>query len=256
MQKSPTRPGIAVALFATASMLAGCQSYESKPLDLTSHRDSWLARAPGDEPVQQFAARLADAGEPAVFDLDDGLSLAEAEVVALVFNAELRIARLRAGVAAATAAHAGLWQNPQFGMDFLSLTDGASDPLLVTPGLSFTIPISGCPNSRATPKPRMSASVTSKPTKTARRGATGTTTGNRMISREVADQPPGGIIHVQDRITAPDHQHRQAQRFLRRARCRATWLLRRYAERRLRRTTGAGERGQADQTSSARHRAG
>lgn len=98
----------------------------------------------GDEPVRAFAARLAEsADEPSVFDLSDGLSLSEAEIVALVFNPDLRLARLRLGVASATAEHAGRWDDPQFGLDFLSLTENASNPLVVTPGLSFTIPISG-----------------------------------------------------------------------------------------------------------------
>ena len=124
-------------------MLAGCQSYQSRPLDLAAHRDAWLARTPGDEPVRVFAEELAQSGEASVFDSSDGLSLAEGEVVALVFNPDLRLARLRAGITAATAEHAGLWDDPRFGLDFLSLTENVSNPLLVTPGLSFTIPISG-----------------------------------------------------------------------------------------------------------------
>jgi outer membrane protein TolC len=145
---NPSRPGVAVAtllsLGGTAVMLAGCQSYQSKPLDLAAHQDAWLARTPGAEPVRAFAERLAESGEStALFDLSDGLSLAEGEVVALVFNPDLRLARLQAGLVSATADHAGLWQDPQFGVDFLTVTESASNPLLVTPGLSFTIPISG-----------------------------------------------------------------------------------------------------------------
>jgi outer membrane protein TolC len=124
-------------------MLAGCQTYQSEPLDLAAHRDTWLARTPGDEPVREFAARLAASSASADFDLSDGLHLAEGEIVALVYNPDLRLARLRAGVTAATAEHAGLWDDPQFGLDFLSLTESTSNPLVVTPGLSLTIPISG-----------------------------------------------------------------------------------------------------------------
>lgn len=132
-----------VALTGVAVMLAGCQSFQSRPLDLAAHRDGWLARTPGDEPVRAFAERLDESGESTVFDLSDGLTLAEGEIVALVFNPDLRLARLRAGIAAATAEHAGLWDDPQFGLDFLSLTENASNPLVISPGLSFTIPISG-----------------------------------------------------------------------------------------------------------------
>lgn len=124
-------------------MIAGCQSYQSKPLDLAVHREAWLARTPGDEPVRAFAERLAESGEHRAFDLSDGLTLADGEIIALVLNPDLRLARLRAGVAAATAEHAGLWEDPQFGLDFLTLTKSAANPWVVAPGLSFTIPISG-----------------------------------------------------------------------------------------------------------------
>lgn len=146
-----TRPAGAATCFlawgVVAFLAAGCQSYQSKPLDLATHRGAWLARTPGDEPVRAFAEKLAEqsvgSGEPSAFDLSDGLSLAEAEVVALVFNPDLRLARLRAGVASATAEHAGLWQDPQVSVDFLTAVEGGSNPFLITPGLSLTVPISG-----------------------------------------------------------------------------------------------------------------
>ena len=143
LHKSRTRSGIIITLSNAAMMLVGCQSYQSKPLDLASHRDAWRARTPGDEPVRAFANRLADTGQPTAFDPADGLSLAEGELVALVFNPDLRIARLRAGVGAATAEYAGLWSDPQLTVDFLKVTEIASNPFLITPGLAFTIPISG-----------------------------------------------------------------------------------------------------------------
>jgi len=139
----PSRPVVSAAIASAVAMLAGCQSYQSKPLDLAAHRDTWLARSPGDEPVLAFAQRLAQSGEPVVFDLSDGVSLEEGEVVALVFNPDLRVARLRAGVATATAENAGLWDDPRFSIDVLRITESVSNPWVVTPGLAFTIPISG-----------------------------------------------------------------------------------------------------------------
>lgn len=143
MLKSPFRPAVVVALLGAAVMLVGCQIYQPRPLDLAAHHEAWLARTPGGESVQAFVGRLAESGEPSDFDLSDGLNLAEGEAVALVYNPDLRLARLRAGLAAATAEHAGLWDDPQFGIDFLSMVEGGSNPFLITPGLSFTIPISG-----------------------------------------------------------------------------------------------------------------
>lgn len=130
------------ALLGTA-MLAGCQSYQPRPLDLSAHREEWTDRTADSEPVRAFAQRLAESSEPAAFDPSDGLSLAEGEVVALVFNPDLRLARLRAGVAAATAEHAGLWDDPTFSIDVLHITENVSNPWVITPGLAVTIPLSG-----------------------------------------------------------------------------------------------------------------
>jgi cobalt-zinc-cadmium efflux system outer membrane protein len=141
--KPKTCPGSIAALSGLALVLTGCQSYEPKPLDLAAHREGWLARAPGDEPVRAFAERLALSGRPESFDPADGLSLGEGEIVALVFNPDLRLARLRAGVAAANAEHAGLWEDPQFSIDVLRVLENVSSPWVIMPGLGFTIPISG-----------------------------------------------------------------------------------------------------------------
>lgn len=123
----------------------GCRSYEAAPLDPPAHSEAWRARTPFDEPVREFAERIALARgeESTAFDPSDGLSLSEAELVALVYNPDLRLARLRAGVAAATAEHAGLWDDPEFTIDVLRITESVSNPWVITPGLAITIPISG-----------------------------------------------------------------------------------------------------------------
>jgi outer membrane protein TolC len=132
------------AALAGGLLLAGCQTYEPRPLDLDDHRQRWLARSTTSEDVVAFAARLDQRGAgPPVFDPADGLELSAAELVALVFNGELRLARLDAGVATATAEHAGLWDDPQLSIDLLHITESVSNPWIITPGLAFTIPISG-----------------------------------------------------------------------------------------------------------------
>ncbi len=143
MQFSILERTCAAAAVGTAMLLTGCQKYEPKPLDLPGHRDAWLARTPGDEPVRAFAEQLAEPVIPAGFDPADGLTLPEAEIVALVFNPDLRLARLRAGAASATAEHAGGWDDPRLSIDVLRITESVSSPWIVTPGLAFTIPISG-----------------------------------------------------------------------------------------------------------------
>lgn len=137
------RPLRALAFAGLASIIAGCQSYQPRLLDLAAHRDAWLARSPHDDPVQTLAARMAESPGDIGFEPSDGIGLAEGEVIALVYNPHLRMARLGAGVARATAAHAGLWDDPEFSVDILRVTESVANPWLISPGLALTIPLSG-----------------------------------------------------------------------------------------------------------------
>ncbi len=118
--------------------MASCRSYEARPLDLDAHRERWLARSASDEGV----ALLASASE-GPFDASDGLTADEAEIVALVYSPALRLARLRAGVALATAEHAGLWDDPSLGVDVERILEGGSHPWIVAGTIGLTLPISG-----------------------------------------------------------------------------------------------------------------
>ncbi len=105
-----------------------------------------MARSPSDESARQFAERLARVegrSDAPAFDPTDGLTLGEAEPVALVFNRELRLARLGAGVTRATADHAGRWEDPVAGVDIERIVSGVTDPWVVAGTVSLTIPISG-----------------------------------------------------------------------------------------------------------------
>ena len=135
--------GSAVALSAMTAM-SGCQSYERAPLDLAGHHARLQARPVESEPLARFADRLAREGQPAPerFDPADGLSLAEGEVLALFFNADLRLARLDAGVALATYETAGLWEDPTFGFDGAEVLS-PSGPFEFGLTLGLTIPVSG-----------------------------------------------------------------------------------------------------------------
>jgi outer membrane protein TolC len=99
-----------------------------------------------DGSLEAFVERLdrVELEQPlASFDAQDGLTIEEGRLVALVFNPQLRIARLRTGQAAASAEHASLWADPQLSVSVLRLTDNVPDPWILSPGLSFTIPTSG-----------------------------------------------------------------------------------------------------------------
>ncbi|MSR41469.1 MAG: TolC family protein [Phycisphaerales bacterium] len=124
---------------------AGCQTYSSKPLDLATHQQAFLARTPTSEAVADFALRIAQDGatEASTFVDAQCINLAQAEGLALVFNADLRQARSAAGIAQASAENAGTWQDPTIGVDFTRVLESAGNPNEYFGTLGLTIPISG-----------------------------------------------------------------------------------------------------------------
>lgn len=141
------RPKTSLRIAAASSaalLLAGCQTFESQPLDLAAHDQKWRAQGPSSEKVKAFAKRLAktDSGNTA-FNPSDGVSLTEGKMIALVYNPNLRVARLKAGVAKAVADHAGLWDDPELSLDVLKITKSVPDPWIVGSSLAITLPLSG-----------------------------------------------------------------------------------------------------------------
>ncbi len=146
------RYGLGFTSLALAALLVlvvgGCQSYVRSPLNMTGHHAAFLARTPESPEVRKFAARLVarlpnNSESAAEFKTDDGISCSEAEVIALVFNAELRLARLRAGVTQATAQNAGLWEDPTIGVELTRIVESTPEPWKVFTSVGITIPISG-----------------------------------------------------------------------------------------------------------------
>ncbi len=134
-----------VPLGLALGALTACQGYEPRPLDSDAHRAAWHARTLEGASLEQFLRELD--GHPGAsadaFDPADGLSLREAQLVALVFHPGLRVERLRAGKAAAAAGQAGRWADPNFSIGALRITDSVPDPWVINPGLTLSIPLSG-----------------------------------------------------------------------------------------------------------------
>lgn len=138
------RAGATFTIFVSLAALTGCQFYQASPLDASGHAGAWRERGPSDEKVRDFARRIETTAPRSVtFNPKDGLTLGEGEVVALVYNPDLRVARLKAGVAQATAEHAGRWDDPELSIDVLKVTESVPHPWVVGSALSLTIPISG-----------------------------------------------------------------------------------------------------------------
>lgn len=126
------------------AVVSGCKAYEAKPLDLDATRTRWMERSTDSESVRQFAARLGEV-EPArgPFDPTDGLTLAEAEAVGVVFNRELRVMRRASAVARATADNAGIWEDPVLGVELERIIQSVPNPWIVSAVVGITIPVSG-----------------------------------------------------------------------------------------------------------------
>lgn len=132
-------------VYMTTLLLAGCAGYERRDLDVNATREAWLARTADSESVLAFTKKLSEQERTTTFDPHDGLTLAEGEVVALVFNPDLRIARLEANVAKAGEKFAGLWEDPVLGVDMERVVRGAdgANPWVVGGTVELTIPLSG-----------------------------------------------------------------------------------------------------------------
>lgn len=131
-------------LATSVVVLSSCQVYRPAPLDPDKHAASWRDRSPSDGSVREFARRLSFGSTRSVrFNPGDGLARPEGEVVAIVYNPDLRIARIRAGVAKAVADHAGRWDDPKLSIDVLRVKRGVPHPWTVGSALSLTLPVSG-----------------------------------------------------------------------------------------------------------------
>ena len=129
-------------LLLAVVVLGGCARYEARPLDADVVHADWLAIDPTTAASAVTAAWPGDDGADG-FELADGINLAEAEALALFFNPELRVLRLRRGGPEAAAEHAMLWEDPELGIDGSYILADVDEPLLFGAGLSLTIPLSG-----------------------------------------------------------------------------------------------------------------
>lgn len=125
-------------------LLAACQGYSPEPLDDTVHEAAWRGRDPAQPLAADYARRLA-AGEPAParWSLDDGVSLPEAEIIALFFHPELRRIRAEAGIALAGAEETGHWDDPELEVSAQRVLASVSNPWVLGGGIKFTLPLSG-----------------------------------------------------------------------------------------------------------------
>jgi len=125
------------ALPALLLVLTGCARYERRPLELEQYAETWVLHDINVDSIREYAETLADGEEDAPYDPSDGLCLAEAEAVALVFNPQLRLARAQAEVPLASAREAGWWPDPEFEAKVQRFADRGSRAKFRFDGPSF-----------------------------------------------------------------------------------------------------------------------
>jgi hypothetical protein len=134
------RAGVVVSLALACA--GSCVGYQAAPLDPTAELGELLARAtrrpdpvpPGPWPAAWF---------PLVGDVDlgDGLTLGEANALALLHAPAIVAARREAQVAGAQVLQAGLWRNPELFVGPRISTENSD--LIFPAGLSWELPLWG-----------------------------------------------------------------------------------------------------------------
>lgn len=151
--------GIFPPALSLAALFSGCQHIPPEPLNLSAINEELQNRPLDIEAVQDYATRLRSSSSdaPTTFDVADGVSLQEAQAIALWYNGHLRVARMEAEQAASIAENSGAWDDPQLDFSggeketsedssgFLHDAGGLSRSWIRASSLSLTIPLSGRP---------------------------------------------------------------------------------------------------------------
>ncbi len=115
--------------------LAGCASYEPKPLDTTEHYPKEI-RLTGD-----FSSSWPSSIRSHGFDPSNGLDIDELAMLAIANNPQLKVARAQAGEARAQAYAAGLLPDPQinFSQDYPTQNKPGSNSTAYNAGIGFDV---------------------------------------------------------------------------------------------------------------------
>src|SRR5690606_16798668 len=89
-----------IVLSLVVACLVGCHSYTPMPVDLDQH-------------LREFQQRMSSPGDGSIATKRDEVRRTDARELAKMLHPDARLARRRAGVAAAVRDHAGAWSDPQ-----------------------------------------------------------------------------------------------------------------------------------------------
>lgn len=129
------KPIFILAIGFTLSTMAGCASYEPKPLDTAVHYPKEI-RLTGD-----FSSSWPASIRSHRFDPSDGLDIDELAMLAIANNPQLKVARDQAGEAHAQAYAAGLLPDPQinFSQDYPTQNKPGSNTTAYNAGIGFDV---------------------------------------------------------------------------------------------------------------------
>lgn len=125
------------AAMTLALAAVGCQTWQRRPLDLAGVVERW-------EATTAAAAAAAASASPNAMKLDvaDGITAAEAWLIAAHLNPDLRVARAVARVAMAAQVAAGRWPDPQLSGAARRVSDAVPSAWQTEFSLGFVIPLS------------------------------------------------------------------------------------------------------------------
>jgi outer membrane protein, heavy metal efflux system len=121
---------------------ASCTPYISDPIDLAAYHEVLAARRPDLPDLHEFASKLHTQGQHQ-YNPSDGISLPEAESIALFLNPDLHAVRLTAKVPLLEAGEASRWRDPVFSLDAERILEGIGTPWVVGGIMQITLPVSG-----------------------------------------------------------------------------------------------------------------
>ncbi|MBF0199399.1 MAG: TolC family protein [Planctomycetes bacterium] len=128
-----------ILICGSSLLLSGCASYQEKQIDPKAIALDW-ANMGAKVATQTLNSKSTDVK---TYDLEDGISLHEAEVTALFYNPMIASSRLRSGLPEVQRKYAKLWDDPELDVDGEYFSSKQDDPLNYSGGLSLTIPLSG-----------------------------------------------------------------------------------------------------------------
>ncbi len=117
-------------------IMSGCATYDRKPVKSDIYLMMLAERSIASKDVQLGIDNTE-------YIPEDGLTLQEAEMLALFLNPELRTERKRADVEIVSSKFAGLLEDPQIDADVLRILENVEEPWIYGGFLSFSVPLSG-----------------------------------------------------------------------------------------------------------------